>query len=782
MKRRLLIVALVISALTVWEATRLELALDISSFMLGQAADSLPVKVSKKLARGEASRTLTLLVEAPDTETALSVSRTFESALLAEPSVARLTGSLLGGPPTGAEEALWQLYSKRNLSFVATSSAAVEAATSSAAVAQALDRWLERLSEPGAAFLGRVLPTDPLFVLPRRFEALGRSGHLSVVAGRFLDREQRQAALFLRSKRSAFDGEASGQLLSGIRQVFDRLPEAKGCSLRMAGLHRFSVQVERSIRDDIQRVSTVSILGVVLIFLLVFRSPRILGVTWAVLHIGFTVGLGATMVVYGEVHGLTLAFGASLIGVAIDYTIHFFVHHTVEDGDPKALLTGLWPGLALGAATTVAGFVALGASSLPGLGQVALFSAAGLTGSLFATRLAPDLAPVQPHRSTARLLAERLDAGLRSLRSQGRWLWIAPLIVLGVAAVGVPRLRWADDLRRMTALDPALVVEEEAVRAAVSPYEKSRFVVALGPDEEAALQMNDRVAEQLELARADGILGGYRSLAAFLPSARTQNEVAERVRGEPALPPRVRRLAESRGFSKDAFEPFFERLKAPLPSPIDYLTFSTSPLGQVASAFRIEVDPGTERAVGFVTFVRDVRDPRALASRFEKDPRVVWFDQATAFRETNLRYLSNTAAGLAVGALVVLGLVVFRYRRADRVGRALLPAGLGIAFTLGMLGLLGHPLSIVGLTALLMVFSMGVDYGVFMTEAEPGEGAAPLLGIVLAGVSTVVGFGLLALSSHPAMRSIGLVAGLGVSASALLAPIAATLFSERGDG
>ena len=98
-----------------------------------------------------------------------------------------------------------------------------------------------------------------------------------------------------------------------------------------------------------------------------------------------------------------------------------------------------------------------------------------------------------------------------------------------------------------------------------------------------------------------------------------------------------------------------------------------------------------------------------------------------------------------------------------------------------MLSLLGIPLDLVALTAILMVVSMGVDYGVFLVDAEmAGERDldAALLSIAVACLSTIMGFGLLALSNYPVLRTIGVTAGIGVTSCLVLAPTTLTLLGR----
>ena len=131
---------------------------------------------------------------------------------------------------------------------------------------------------------------------------------------------------------------------------------------------------------------------------------------------------------------------------------------------------------------------------------------------------------------------------------------------------------------------------------------------------------------------------------------------------------------------------------------------------------------------------------------------------------------------------LVLGLLLVHYRSLSATGVALLPALLGCSATAALLALSGTPLNLVHLFALLLVLGMGVDYGVFLAEASrQGEGTgATALGLVLSCTTSVLGLGLLALSSNPALRALGLTTGIGVLSSLLLGPTVLAVFGRRG--
>jgi predicted exporter len=365
-----------------------------------------------------------------------------------------------------------------------------------------------------------------------------------------------------------------------------------------------------------------------------------------------------------------------------------------------------------------------------------------------------------------RTLGRFFDA-LRARRSR---LWILPVGALIFSAVGLMRVHMSRDFM-LGQLDPGLLAEDQRVRARVARFDQTRFVLATGENEEAALRVNDRVAALLERSVGGGQLGGYQSVASLLPSAEKQRSVAAAVRAQ---------LGDGSALFaafERAFEPFRELLRAPPAEPVTFADVARSPVGGMVRPFRIELSHG----VAFVSFLSDVKDLGALSSGLAAISGARLVDQQAQLKAAYLDYQGRTLQLLLAGTLGVLLLLAARYRDLRKTLAAFVPSVLGSVVTIATLALLGHGLDLVALAALLMVVSMGVDYGVFLVDASGSEEepTIALLSVFLAASTTVLGFGLLALSEHPMLRVIGLTAWVGMTACALLAPTTLILLGEH---
>lgn len=780
-RRQLLAGVALLAAMGVFSARRMRVGNEITHF-LPAGEDARLAYVSRAIAESELSRTMVLAVEAPDVETAAAAARDLADALRTHPEVAWLRA---GVDPT-MERAVHDVWFPRRHAFLSERpEEELPPRLTDAGLADAAREVKRQLASPAGTLVARIAGADPLLGFLTELTRLrgAQSGALTLRDGQFVSADGHHGVLFLATRHSAFDGARQRPFITDIARAFERVKRARGSSLRLrqSGAHRIAVAAEGQIRRDTERVSALSTAGVVALFLLIHRSMRYLALAALPLGAGMLVAMTAGLAVFGRLHGLTLAFGASLIGVCFDYPVFLINHHTLRPSPegPRATLLRVWPAIRLGALTTMGGLAGLAYTSFPGLREIAVFATFGVGGALLATRFI--VAPLLPREPIPvrfqRRLADAIARAVGGLQRRRALALVIPLGALALCAVGLPRLRWTDDAKALTDVGPAMMREEREVRALVSRLDEGRFVIATGDTDEEALTRNDRVAMRLADARAAGELTAFRSLHAMLWSQGLQRRNEGLVRSSPRLAERASQVFEREGFRPGALAEFSRALTAPPPDPLTWETLAATPLLELARPFRVRVGS----RVGYLTFLEGVRDARALTARVEGLDGVAYFDQSAFLRETYGRYRRRTLEVIIAGLGAVFLMLLARYRGVGSALSAFAPSVLAGATALAVVGLLGIPANLMHLLGLLMVLSTGVDYGIFVAETarHPEATAETLLSVTVAWASALLSFGLLAMSSNPALHAIGLTTGVGLTVSMFLAPAAHHLSRPR---
>lgn len=601
---------------------------------------------------------------------------------------------------------------------------------------------------------------DPLGLWPQWWQLRAAASGLRVGEDGLLQGEGRYWAVL------QFETQASAFRLDGGRRIADALDAATAAAraevadLRelRAGvpLHAEAAAVQAN--REINTIGWGSLAAVLLLVWLAFRSLRPIVLVAASLLIGVATALSVTAMVFGKVHLLTLIFGASLVGVAEDYGIHWFASRQGQAAAARWKLLGhLLPGLRLALATSAVAYLVLGLAPFPGLRQMALFSVVGLAAAFLTVVCWFPWLDRGELRATK--FSQWLAATLRRwprMSSSNRRGWIAIALLVVVACGGLWRLRTDDDLRSLQSSPRALIEQQIEIGKLVGLPSPAQFFLVRGADAEQVLQREEALLERLRRLEAERRIAGHRALSDWLPSRRQQAvdaALSARVENE-VLAKVAAALGEAPQRGEFAEQPL--QLQAFLDSPASQ-PFRQLWLGRLGDgvASVVMIDGLSKPALAF------------MPAQAEGLPGVRWVDR-TADISRLLRHYRRLMSGLlAVGVVLVFALLYWRYR--GNAWRVLLPTLLAGVLAVGLLGWLGQPLQLFNVLALLLLLGMGIDYGIFLLEHD-GDPSA-WMAVCVGAASTWLSFGLLGLSATPALRAFGLTLLFGIGAVWLASPL-----------
>ena len=627
---------------------------------------------------------------------------------------------------------------------------------------------LAALSQPGGGFRLADWNADPLSLWPQWWlarasdtRARPRDGRLALSDGGL-----EWAVLLQETTGGAFS-------MSGDEPVSDALDRGRaaalaavpGAKVLAGGVPLFAEHAAARAHLEVNTIGWGSVAGVLVLVFLAFRSlwPRLLMALS--LLVGVAMALSVTSWVFGHVHLLTTVFGASLVGCAEDYGLYYFASRQGVPGAPPLRLMGtLLPGLALALLTSVLGYVALGLPPFPGLRQMALFSVVGIVGAFVTTVVWFPWIDRGSVRAT-RFSTWIVDSFRRYPRfAAGRGAWMAHAVLLAACGLGIAQLRVDDDLRQLQGSPKALIDAQREIGRLLGLASPSQFFVVRGTGADDVLRREEALKSRLDERIAKGELAGYRALSDWVPSPSRQAADA-------ALTKRVEDRVIA-GVDQVLGE---TQSRAPFDAaPLTLDKWLASPASTAGRALWIGAVPRQDDGTAFasVVMLRGVRDLAALpaiASSADGLPGVRWVDQVQSVSALLGRYRHTMGLLLAGGHAAVLLALAWRYGR--RAWRAWMPTAMATAGTLALLALVGQPLQLFNVLALALLLGIGIDYGIFLLEREDAGAGSAWLSVVLGAASTWLSFGLLALSSTPALRSFGLTLLFGILIVGLAAPL-----------
>jgi len=453
-----------------------------------------------------------------------------------------------------------------------------------------------------------------------------------------------------------------------------------------------------------------------------------------------------------------LVFGASLVGVAEDYGIHYFSSRQGNPGQtPRSMMRHLLPGMWLAFITSAVAYLSLGMAPLPGLQQMAVFSAAGLLAA-FLTVVCwfPYL---DKNASRQSWLSKKIS---NSLQHWPRWQWrrtshrIFAFAIVVFMLSGFAQWHTEDGLRQLQSSPADLVSQQQRVSKILGLPSPAQYLLLTAGSEQALLQAEEALKPRLDDLVGDKTIRGYSAVSDWVPSENRQNE--NRVL--------VSRIEEK--LLADISMTLGESLQRPVSSERafsvkDWLSLKST---QTLQAQYLGEVAGKWGSVVMINGLDSGESLQRLAETVKTMPQVRLIDRSGEISGLLKHYRSKMTILLFVGyALVALALF---WRFKVHAWRALLPTFLAAGISLSATAWLGEPVQLFTILAHFLILGTGVDYGIFLLEHH--DDPSSWLAVCLGAASTLLAFGLLALSATPALHTFGLSMLFGVGLSWLLSP------------
>ncbi|MGZ5249852.1 MAG: MMPL family transporter [Caldimonas sp.] len=738
-------------ALAAWVAWHTRYVADLSAFLPSAPTPEQAVLLDQ-LKTGTASRLVLVGIEGGDAAARAAASQQLAAALRG--------GGLFASVDNG-DTSPWQDAGRFVFAHRYALSPAVDAARFGVdGLRAAIDDTLSLLGTPAGSLVKPILLRDPTGETVRIAEALTPAQAPRVEQGVWVSRAAPRAVLVMTTRADGADLDGQQAALQAIRDAFASLAPAASQTgsagaeplrLGISGAGSFGVAARERIKAEVERLATWGTLAMVGLLWLAFASLRSLGVALLPVATGVLAGIAAVSLGFGQVHGMTLGFGTTLIGEAVDYAIYYLIQTRAsspaagdaEDGEGAPATRWLrqsWPTVRLGLFTSLIGFAALVFAGFPGLAQLGVFSIAGLAAAAATTRFVfPTIAPRGAPGAGVRDRLARFMRRAAELLPRVRWGVVALAALAAIALFLLPT-PWRGEL-----------ADRSPIAAA---------------DEASALQGAEAVGARLDRLVQERVLQGYTSPARFLPSPATQQARLAALPDAPTLRARLARATEGGALPATRLEPFLAEVEAargqpafgraalegtPLATAVDALLLPGDRARPWRALLNLQAAPGQEiDARRIREAIAGVPGAQLVAIKPELDALYA-------------RYLKQAEWQAWLGAAAVVVLLGLYLRSARRLLAVLLPLAAASVIVLAALAASGAALGILHLVGLLLTVAIGSNYALFFDHLRraPEVDEDTLASLLLANLTTVISFGLLATSRIPVLQAVGIVVAPG---------------------
>ena len=640
------------------------------------------------------------------------------------------------------------------------SSAITSDTFSESSLRNALESRLDELRSPLAPLVKKWIPADPTGEIRGILRSWSGSAAPEQYRGVWMSADHTRALLVVETLALGFDADAQEVNHQFIRASFQKLVKGDPMSARliMSGPGVFAVEIQRMIEAEAWGLSMVAGTLVLSFLFMSYRSLRLVLLSLIPITSGILAGMIAVNGWFGSVHGITLGFGITLLGVVDDYPIHLFSHMT-SNSSAAAAMRSIWPTMRLGILTTAIGFASLLFAGYPALAQLGLLSIVGLLTAAFVTRWILPFCVVEGFF----LKQVRLDLFLKfHLLQRGRVFVPIVLVIATSVLIWSDTPSWQQDLESMSPLSEDKKRLDHRLRQELGAPDVRDLLVIEAPTEEDLLQKAETLAPKLEGLLQDGAVAGYEIVSRYLPSRRIQEERQKALPAQVVLEQSLATAQKGLPFAPGLFAPFVAAVnEARNQKLIDRTAFAGTMLGMKLESLMFQ---SNDRWVAVVP-LRGVSDRREFATTVSE-----WGDGATQYvdlkAESNLlmtAYRDRTVQVVAGGTLVI-ALALWRGLRSfTLVWRVLTPVLCSLLVVAALLKGLGVPLSLFHVATFLLVMGLGLDYALFLNRPDvtETEQARTNFGLLVCSTTTILVFGVLACSRIPILHAIGLTAACG---------------------
>jgi len=762
---------LVLALLAVVIAAHARYSADLSAFLPRRASATQRLLV-EQLRSGPAARLIIAAIEGGDAARRADVSTQLAARLRSDPAFLDVNN----GDAAQLQRDREFLFAHRYL----LSASVTPARFTAEGLHRAISDSLDLLASPEGLLVKQLFARDPTGELLGMLDALAAAHAPRLSSGVWSSPDGSRALLLLEMRAAGSDTDAQQAACESLQHAYaaalGTLPPAAraGLQLRITGPPVFAVAARALIKREVLRLSSLAAALIAALLLAVYRSPTALALTLLPVASGALAGVAAVALGFGVVHGITLGFGVTLIGEAVDYAIYLFIQKPASFG-------GLaWPTIRLGVLTSICGFAALLPSAFPGLSQLGLYSIAGLATAALVTRFVlPAWVPRGLVVRDLTGLGVALGRTLERLRTL-RWaVWL--LAPLAVAVLYTHReTLWSSELAALSPVSLADQRLDERLRADAGAADVRFVVLASAADREGALAAAQGLEAELTPLVTSGVIGGFESPARYLPPLATQ-----RAR-QASLPPpaelRARLGAALIGLPVSAtrLEPFVqdvaEARRASLLTSADLAGTSfaraTDTLLVRDGAAWLALAPLSGGASGdlsdtALTQLRHVVAEGAVPATQLLDLKL---EADRLYSDYRRQALQLALAGL--GAIVLL--LVAALRSMARALRVVTPLVLAVLTVAALLVTAGRQLTILHLVGMLLIVAVGSNYALFFDRSrEQPQAGVPLMlaSLAVANLATVTAFGVLACSSVPVLENLGSTVAPGTLLALLFAAL-----------
>jgi len=619
---------------------------------------------------------------------------------------------------------------------------------------------------------GKYILKDPLSLVPRCLEKLKSfqlDDNFTTFQSHIFTKDKKHAMCFVDPVYSSKNTKANRHLISSIDNFLkDNTPE--GIEIDYYGGTAVAVANSNRIQNDITLTVGIAIFLLILLFIFVFKKFRILFVLFVPVVFGVGISVTVLSFMYDTLSAISLGVGAILLGISIDYSLHYFSHARLGHS-PKSIIKSIADPIIMSSLTTASAFFCLYVMQSKALNQLGLFAGFSVIATSILVLIGLPLLFKKNSKSTTNKEPRGIFDKIASYNfDTNKYLMITVLILSLLFFIAGKWVKFDADIAHVNYLSEDLKKAEDNLNKISAEASSVVFIMSKGKTIDEAIAIFDSSQTILDSLQVQGIIKKISSPNTLLITQKAQQEKKQKWlnfwkrKGVVASIDNFNKAAVANHFKENSFSSFYSLLTEDIPSISNedlafmrklFLNNHVHENGDIVkTAALIKVDPSKKD--------RLFAEVSKLSGLLILDKKF-YIDQFFIVLKDDFSKLINYSM------IVVFIIVLIFWGRFELTVITFTPIALSWYWTIGLMSLLGIQFNIFNIIICTFIFGLGIDYSIFLTQGMINDhkyGTKSLIpykvSILLSMTTTLIGVGVLIFAQHPALKSIALVTVLGI--------------------
>lgn len=650
-------------------------------------------------------------------------------------------------------------------------------------VRQTMESNYNTLISPAGLVLKRMIQADPVgisWIGVKKLQQLQVDDQFELYDGYIMSKDHHNLMMFITPMHPPNETGINKRFLADLDGWIDTVQaQHKGNEVSYFGATAVSVGNADQLRQDTYFTQGITLILLIVLIALFFRKKRAPLLVMLPVVFGALFSLAMVNLLKGEISVIALGAGCVVLGIAVNYSLHVFNHYR-HLPDIRLVIKDLAMPMTVGSFTTVGGFLCLQFVKSPMLRDVGFFAAFSLIGAaLFSLIILPHLIVLGKTEAHTHAKDNWIDKLSNWRPERNKYLVIGILLLTVVFFFTAGKVTFESDMMRMNFMTERLQKAEQKLNNINAYTAQSVYLISEGDNLNAALQSRERTAPLIQDLMKSGAVKKVSGAGGLLLSEEEQSTRIQRWKQYWTPEKKTQLLAalQQEGakykFKNTAFAPFEDLLDR------DYAIISPEHSALLETNLLSDFITIKKNTASVVSLLKvDPKRKDEVYAKLDNQPGTVIFDkQYTANRLAEIiKDEFNVIAWMT--SLLVFAALLLSYGRIELALITFIPMLISWVWILGIMGLFGIPFNIVNIILSTFIFGLGDDYSIFtmdglQQEYKTGSKHLPSFrsSIFFSAITTILGLGVLIFAKHPSLRSIALIAVIGIGCVVLISQV-----------